>query len=180
MIIWRFTRPSRTNTKKICHFHHKERECKSRKSRDTWNSKKVWPWSTIWSGAKSNRILLREHTGHSKYPFPATQEITLHMDITRGSIPKSDWLHSLQSKMKKLYRVSKNKTWWWLWLRLSASYCKFRLKLKRGGKTTRPFRYDLNRIPCDYIVEAINWFKRLDLVDRVPEELWTDVHNIVL
>ena len=146
MIIWRSTRPSGTNTKNICHFHHKGLEFKSRKSRDTWNNRKVWPWSTIWSGAKANRILLREHTGHRKYPLPTTQEITLHMDITRGSIPKSDWLHSLQSKMKKLYWVSKNKTWRWLWLRFLASYCKFRLKLKRGGKTTRPFRYDLNQI----------------------------------
>ena len=50
---------------------------------------------------------------------------------------------------------------------------KFRLKLKKAGKTTRPFRYDLNQIPYDYTVEVMNWFKGLDLVDRVPEELWT-------
>ena len=55
---------------------------------------------------------------------------------------------------------------------------KFRLKLKRAGITTRPFRYDLNQIPNDYTVEVTNRFKGLDLVDRVPEELWTEVRNM--
>ena len=50
---------------------------------------------------------------------------------------------------------------------------KFRLKLKKVGKTTRPFRYDLNQIPYDYTAEVINRFKGLDLIDRVPDELWT-------
>ena len=52
---------------------------------------------------------------------------------------------------------------------------KFRLKLKKVGKNTRPFRYDLNQIPCDYTVEVRNRFKGLDLIDRVPDELWTEV-----
>ena len=56
---------------------------------------------------------------------------------------------------------------------------KFRLKLKKAGKTTRPFRYDLNQIPYDYTVEVRNRFKGLDLIDRVPDELWTDVSDIV-
>jgi len=51
--------------------------------------------------------------------------------------------------------------------------------LKKVGKTTRPFRYDLNHITYDYTVKVTNRFKRLDLIDRVPEELWTEVHNIV-
>ena len=50
---------------------------------------------------------------------------------------------------------------------------KFRLKLKKVEKTTRPFRYDLNQIPCDFTVEMRNRFKGLDLIDRVPDELWT-------
>ena len=50
--------------------------------------------------------------------------------------------------------------------------------MKKVGKTTRPFRYDLNQIPYNYIVEVTNRFKRLDLIDRVPEELWTEVCNI--
>ena len=54
-----------------------------------------------------------------------------------------------------------------------------RLKLKKVGKTTRPFRYDLNQIPYDYAVEVTNRFKGLDLIDRVPEELWMEVCNTV-
>ena len=56
---------------------------------------------------------------------------------------------------------------------------RFRFKLKKVGKTTRPFRYDLNQIHYDYTVEVINKFKRLDLIDRVPDELWMEVHDIV-
>ena len=56
---------------------------------------------------------------------------------------------------------------------------KFRLKLKKVGKTSRPFRCDLNKIPCDYTVEVTNRFKGLDRIDRVPKELWSEVYNIV-
>ena len=56
---------------------------------------------------------------------------------------------------------------------------KFRHKLKKVGENTRPFRYDLNQIPYDYTVEATNRFKGLDLIDRVPEELWAEVCDIV-
>ena len=56
---------------------------------------------------------------------------------------------------------------------------KFRLKLKKVGETTRTFRYDLNQIPFDYTVEVKNRFKGLDLIDRVPEELWMEICNIV-
>ena len=56
---------------------------------------------------------------------------------------------------------------------------KFRLKLKKVGKTTKQFRYDLNQIPYDYTVEVRNRFKGLDLIDRVPDELWTEVRDIV-
>ena len=56
---------------------------------------------------------------------------------------------------------------------------KFILKLKKVGKTTRPFRYDLNQIPYDYTLKVRNRFKGLDLIDRVPDELWTEVRDIV-
>ena len=56
---------------------------------------------------------------------------------------------------------------------------KFRLKLKKVGKTTRPFMYDLNQIPYRYTVEVTNRFKGLDLIDRVPEELWVEVCDTV-
>ena len=56
---------------------------------------------------------------------------------------------------------------------------KFRLKLKKVGKTARPLRYDLNQIPYDYTAEVRNRFKGLDLIDTVPDELWTEVRDIV-
>ena len=107
-----------------CPFHHRGRKCKNRNSRDTRSNRQVWPWSIKWSRAKANRIWSREHTGHSKYPFSTMQAMTLHMDITKWSIPKSDWLYSLQPNMENLYTVSKNKTWRWLWPRLWAPCCK--------------------------------------------------------
>ena len=123
-VLWRPTRPSRTNTQK----------------KDVlsiigdWNAKEgsqeilvvirqIWPWRTKQSRAKAHRVLPRDHTGHSKHPLPMIQEKTLHMGITRRSIPKSEWLYSLQPKMEKLYTVSKNKTRSWLWLRSWTSYC---------------------------------------------------------
>ena len=59
------------------------------------------------------------------------------------------------------------------------AYCQIRLKMKKVGKTTRPFRYDLNQIPYDYTVEVTNRFKGLALIDGVPEELWTEIRDIV-
>ena len=99
----------------------------------------------------------------------------LHMNITRWSTLKSDWLYPLQPKMEKLYTVSKNKTRSGLWLRSWTPYTKFRLKLKKVGKTTRPFRYDLSQIPYDYTVEVRNRFKGLDQLDWVPDELRMEV-----
>ena len=106
------TRPSRTNTKKEkrCPFHHRGLECRSRKSADTRSNRQIWSWSTKQSMAKANIVLPRVGTGQSKHPVPTTQEKTLHMDITRRSIPKSDCLYSLQLKMEKLYTARENKT----------------------------------------------------------------------
>ena len=137
---------------KRCLFNYRGLECKSRKSRNNWSNRKIWLWNTEWSRAKTNRVLPRKCTGHSKHPLQTIQENTLHTAITRWSTPKSDWLYSLQPKMEKLYTVSKNKTGSWLWLRSWTPYCQFRLKLKKLGKTTRPFRYDLNQIPYDFAV----------------------------
>ena len=114
---------SELTPQKRCPFHHRGLECKSMKPRDISSNGQVWPWSTEWSRAKANRVLLRECTGDSKHPLPTMQEKTLHMDITRWSTPKLDWLYSLQPKMEKLYTVSKNKTGSWLRLRSWTSYC---------------------------------------------------------
>ena len=86
MVLFRPTRTFRTNTPQKCPFHYRGLECKSRKSRNTWSNRQIWPWSTEWGRAKANRVLPRERTGHSKHPLPTTHEKTLHIDITRWSI----------------------------------------------------------------------------------------------
>ena len=132
MVLWRPIRPSRTNTQKRCPFHYRGLECKSRKTRNTWSNRQSWPWNTEWSRAKANRVLPREHTGHSKHCLPTTQEKTLDMDITRWSRPKPDWLNSLQPKMEKLYTVNKNKTRSWLWLRSWTPYCQIQTEIEES------------------------------------------------
>ena len=77
--------------------------------------------------------------------------------------------------MEKLHTVSKNNRGSFHELLIAKST----LQLKKVGKTTRPSRYDLNQIPYNYIVQVTNRLKRLDLIDRVPEELWTEVRDIV-
>ena len=81
--------------------------------------------------------------------------------------------------MEKLYTVSKNKTGADCGSNHGLLIAGFRLKLKKVEKTTRALRYDLNQILYDHTVEVTNRFKGLDLIDRVPEELWMEVHNIV-
>ena len=118
-----------------------------------------------WTRATANRVLPREHTGHNKHHLPTIQEKTLNMDITRWSTPKSDWLYSLQPKWRSSRQSAKT--------RLGADYgsdhelliAKFRFKLNKVGKPTRPLRYDLNQIPYDYRVEMTNRFKGLDLIE---------------
>ena len=121
-----------TNTPKRCPFHYRGLECKSRKSRNTWSNRQIWPSNTEWSRAKTNRVLPRKYTGHSKHPLPTTQEKTLHIDITRWPTLKSDWLYSLQPKMEKLYTVSKNKTRSWLWLRSWTPYCQIQTEIEES------------------------------------------------
>ena len=105
--------------KKGCPFHHRWLECKSRKSRGTWNNRHIWPRSTEW--CRANTEFCQENPLVIANPLFQQHEKTIHIDITRWSILKSDWLYSLQPKMEKLY---KNKTGSWLRLRSWAPYCK--------------------------------------------------------
>ena len=81
--------------------------------------------------------------------------------------------------MEKLYTVNKNKTRSDCGSDHELLIARFRIKLKKVGKTASPFRYDLNQIPYDYTVEVRNRFKGLDLIDRAPDDLWMKVHGIV-
>ena len=81
--------------------------------------------------------------------------------------------------MEKLYTVRKTRPGADCGLDHELLIAKFRLKLKKVGKTTRPFSYDLNKIPYDYTVEVTNRLKELDVLDRMHDELWMEVHDIV-
>ena len=167
MILWRPTRPPRTSTKKRSPFYHRGLECKSRKPRNTLSDRQIWPWNAEWSRAKTNRVLPREHTGHSRQ-----HKMILHMDITRWPVLKSDWLILCRCRWKIPIQSAKTRPG----ADCGSDHCllntKFRLKLKKVGESTRTFKYDLNQIPYDYTVEVMNRFKGLDLVDRAPEEQW--------
>ena len=131
-------------------FHYRGFECKSRKSRNTWSNRPIWPWSMEWSRAKANRVLPRERTGHSKHPLPTTQEKTLHMNITGWSTPKSYWLYSLQPKMEKRYTVNKKRPGADCGSDHELLIAKIRLKLKKVGETTRTLlsEWIKTRFPC--------------------------------
>ena len=167
----------KTNTQKRRPYHYRVLECKSRKSRKTWSNRQIWSWSTEWSRAKANRILPRECTGHSKHSLPKTQEKTTHGHHQMVNTEIRLIIFFVAKDREALYSQQKQDQE----LPCSSDHeiliAKFILKLKKVGKTTRPFRYDLNQIPYNYTVEVRNRFKGLDLIDRVPEELWTEVHT---
>ena len=78
MVLWRPTRRFNTDIQKRYPFHYRGLECKSQRSRNIWSNRQMWDWSTEWSRAKANRVLPREHTGHSKHPLPTKREDSTH------------------------------------------------------------------------------------------------------
>ena len=127
---------------------------------------------------KVDKLFPRERTGHRKHIFPQhkrrlytwTSPDGQHRSQIDYILCSQRWRRSIQSA----------KT------RLGADYCsdheliaKIRLKLKKVGETTSPFKYDLHQILCDYTVEVTNRFKGFDVTDRVVEELWMEIHNTV-
>ena len=101
------------------------------------------------------------------------------MDITRWSTPKSDDYVLCSQKWRSSILSTKTRPGADCGSDYELLIAKFRLKWKKVGKTTRPFRYDLNQIPYDYTVEVRNRCKGLDLIERVPDELWTEVPDTV-
>ena len=123
-----------------------------------------------------NRVLPRETTDHSKHPLPTTKRLYTWRSPDGQYKNQIDYIlcsqrgrRSIQSAKTRPPGGSDHEH----------LISKFRLKLKKVGKTTRPYRYDLNQIPYDYTVEVRNRFKGLILIDRVPDELWTEVRDIV-
>ena len=163
MVLWRPIRPFRTNTQKRCPFHYRGLECKSRKSRNTWSNGQIWPWSTEWSRAKANKFCQENalvianaiFQQHKRRLYTWTSPDGQHQNQIDYILGSQRWRSSMQSAKTR-----------------PGADCgsdhellipKFRLELKKVGKTTRPFRYDLNHIPNDYTAEVRNRFKGLDL-----------------
>ena len=165
MVVWRPKKPSRTNTKKDVPFIIGDWNAKVVSQEIPGVTGKFGLGVQDEAGQRLTFSLPREYTGHSQHPLSTTQETALHMDTIRSQIPKSDWLYSLQPKMKKLYTVNKNKTW-----SCGSDHqflmVKFRLKLKKVGKTTRSLKYDLNQIPYKYTVEVMSKIQGIIRADR--------------
>ena len=110
----------------------------------------------------------REHTGHSKHPLPTTQEKTTHGHHQKVNTEIKLIIFFAAKDGEALYRQQKQDRELSVAQIMSSSLpTKFRLKLKKVGKTTRPFRYDLNHIPYEYTVEVRNRFKGLDLIESL-------------
>ena len=131
------------------------------------------------AGQRLTRVLPRECTGHSKYPLPTTQRRLYtwtspdgrHRNQIDYILCSQRWRSTIKSSKTRLVADCGSDH--------ELFIAKFRLKLKQVWKATRALRYDLNQIPYDYTVEVTNRFKGLDLIDRVPEELWTEACDIV-
>ena len=121
----------------------------------------------------------RERTGYSKHPIPTVQRRLYtwtspdgqHQNQIDYILCSQRWRSSIQSAKTRPGADCGSDH--------EPLIAKFRLKLKEVGKTITPFRYDLNQIPYDYTVEVRNRFKGLDLIDRVTDELWMEVCDIV-
>ena len=169
--LWRPTRPFRNNTPKRCPFHYRRLECKSRKSRNTWSNRQIWPWCTKRSRSKANRVfpmytLVITNTlfqQHKRRLYTWTSPDGQHQNQIEYILCSQRCRSSIQSTKTRPGADCGSDH--------ELLITKFRLKLKKVGKTTRPFRYDLNQIPYNYTAEIMNRFKGLDLIDRVPEEL---------
>ena len=160
-----------TNTKKRCLFHYRGRECRNRKSRDTWNNRQIWPWRTKWSRARLIEFCQEKALVIANTHFQQHKRRRYTWRSPNGYILCSQrWRSSIQLVKTRPGADCGSDH--------ELLIAKFRLKLKKAGKTTRPCRYDLNQIPYDYTVEVRNRRKGLDLIDRVPDELWNEVRDI--
>ena len=153
MLLWIPTRPSKTNIQKRCPFHYRGLECKSRKSRNTWSNRQIWPWNIEWSRAKTNRVLPRKwlvianthFQQHKRRLYTWTLPDGQHQNQVDYILCSQRWRSSIQSTKTRPGADCGSDH--------ELLIAKFRLKLKKVGKTTRPFD-DLNQILYDYIVEV--------------------------
>ena len=171
MFLWRLSRPLRTNTKKDVLFTIGDWNAKVR-SEETPEVRGKFGLGKSQQFCQEN-TLVRANSLFQQHKRP----------LYTWTSPDGQYWNQidyiLQPEKEKLYLVSKTRPGANCGSYHEDLIAKLRLKLKKVGETTRPFRYDLNQIPCYYTVELMNKFKGLDLVDRVPEELWMEICNIV-
>ena len=158
--LWRPTRTFRTNTPKRCIFHHRGIECKSKKSRNTWNNRQIWAQSTKWSRAKATEFcqenaLVIPNTlfqQHKRRLYTWTSPDGQHRNKIDYIFCSQRCTSSIQSAKTRLRADCGSNH--------ELLNAEFRLKLKKVEKTSRPFRYDLNQIPM-----TIRWKWEIDLRD---------------
>ena len=156
-----------------------ELECKSKKPRNIWRNRQIWPWSTEWIRTgltefwQENALVIANtlFQQNKRRLYTWTSPDGQHRNQIDYILCSKWWRSSIQSAKTRQGADCGSDH--------ELLIAKFRLKLKKVGKTTRPFMYDLNQIPYDYTVEVRNKLKGLGLIDRVPDELWNEVHDIV-
>ena len=165
MVLWSSIRHSRTNTQKRCTFHYRGLECKSRKSRNTWSNNKFGLGVQNEAGQRliefcQENALVIANTFFQQYKrrlYTWTSPDGQHRNQTDHILCSQRWRSSIQSAKTRLGADCGSDH--------EHLIAKFRLKLKKVGETTRPFRYELNQIPYDYTVEITNRIKGLDVIE---------------
>ena len=178
MVLWRPTRTFRTNTPKRCPFHYRGLECKVGSQETPGVTGKLGLGVQKEAGQRliefcqENALVITNtlFQKHKRWLYTRTSPDGQHRNQIDYILCSQRWRSSIQSAKRLGADCGSDH---------ELLIAKFRIKLKKVGKTARPFRSDLNQIPYDYTVEVRNRFKRLDLIDRVPDELWTEVHDIV-
>ena len=160
---------SRIITQKRCPFHYRGLKCKSRKSRNTWSNRQIWPWSTEWTGQRliefrqENALVIADtlFQQHKRKLYTWTSPDGQYWNQIDYVLCSQRWRSSIQSAKTRPRADCGSDS--------ELLIAKFRCKLKKVGKTTRLFRYDLHQTPYNYTVEVKNRFKRLDLINGMPE-----------
>ena len=179
MVLWRPRRTSRTNTPKRCPFHYRGLEYKVGSQEISGVTGKFGLGIQNEAGQRliefcqQNTLVIANtlFQQHKRRLYTWTSPDGQYWNQIDYIICSQRWRSSIQSAKTRLGAECGSNH--------ELLIVKFRLKLKKAGKTIRPFRYDLNQIPYDYTVEVTNRFKGLDLIDRVPEELRTEVPDTV-
>ena len=179
MVLWRPTRPFRTNTQKRCPFHFKDWNAKvgSQETHEVTGKCGLGVQNEagqrLIEFCQENTLVIANtlFQQHKRRLYTWTSPDGQHGNQIDYILCSQRWRSSIQSTKTRQGADCGSDH--------ELLIAKFRLKLKKVEKTTRPFRYDLNQIPYDYTVVLRNRFKGLDLIDRVPEELWTEVRDIV-